>query len=205
MTDRPDPSRDFKAASDRFQQAMADAAEKTTAAEAEATLSAAVEDYNRAVDAYNAHAEQYNREHGLTEDDDAETLRYLVRNGDTATLEAKTGETTGGEQVQDDFRAVAGERDDFRAQLRTELAISAELRRRNDELATERCHAEADRDALAARVAELEAEREADTCAVGSLLEANDEDVPRAREYLRKRFSGRIDALIERDANEGAP
>lgn len=86
--DRPDPRRDFKAASDRFQQAMAAAAEKTTAAEAEATLNAAIEDYNRAVDAYNADAEQYNRAHGLAEDDDAaETLRYLVRNGNYATLE----------------------------------------------------------------------------------------------------------------------
>lgn len=90
MADRPDPARDFKAASDRFQQAIAAAAEKTTEAEAEATLNDAIEDYNRAVDTYNAHAEQYNREHGLTKDDDeAETLRYLVRNGDTATLEAK--------------------------------------------------------------------------------------------------------------------
>lgn len=89
MTDRPGAARDFKAASDRFQQAMAAAAEKTTEAEAEAALSAAIEDYNRAVDDYNAHAEQYNREHSLTEDDEAETLRYLVRNGDTATVEAK--------------------------------------------------------------------------------------------------------------------
>jgi len=72
--------------------------------------------------------------------------------------EQQPAETTGGEQVQDDFRAVVGERDDFRAQLRTELAISAELRRRNDELATERCHAEAERDVLSARVAELEGE-----------------------------------------------
>lgn len=90
MTDRPNPDRDFKAASDRFQQAMAAVAEKTTAAEAEAAMDAAIEDYNRAVDAYNAHVEQYNRAHGLTEDDDvAETLRYLVRDGDTAALVAK--------------------------------------------------------------------------------------------------------------------
>lgn len=89
MTGRPDPIRDFKAASDRFHQAIAAAREKTTAAAVEATLNAAIEDYNRAVDAYNADAEQYNRAHGLTEDDEAETLRYLVRNGDTATLEAK--------------------------------------------------------------------------------------------------------------------
>lgn len=87
MTDRPDPARDFKAASDRFQQAIAAAVEKPTAAEAEATLNDAIEDYNRAVDTYNAYAEEYNRAHGLTEDDDAaETLRHLVRNGDTATL-----------------------------------------------------------------------------------------------------------------------
>ena len=72
--------------------------------------------------------------------------------------EQQPAEATGGEQAQDDFRAIVGERDDFRAQLRTELAISAELRRRNDELATERCHAEAERDVLSARVAELEGE-----------------------------------------------
>jgi hypothetical protein len=90
MSGRPDPERDFQAASDRFQQAVAAVAGKTAAAEAEAALDAAIEDYNRAVDAYNAHVEQYNRERGLTEDDDpAETLRYLVRGGDTATLEAK--------------------------------------------------------------------------------------------------------------------
>lgn len=89
MTDRPDPDRDFKAASDRFHQAIAAAREKTTAAGVEATLNAAIEDYNRAVDTYNGHVEQYNRERGLTGDDEAATLRYLVRNGDTATLEAK--------------------------------------------------------------------------------------------------------------------
>lgn len=71
-----------------------------------------------------------------------------------------------------------------------------------------------ERDALAARVAELEAhpaqlvraDREADEAdvrAVGSLLEADDEDVPRAREYLRARFADRIAALGD-DADGGA-
>lgn len=89
MPDRPDPTRDFKAASDRFHNALTAATFLPTEAEHVAALDAAIEDYNRAVDAYNADVEQYNRDHGLPEDDAAETLRYLVRNGDTATLEAE--------------------------------------------------------------------------------------------------------------------
>lgn len=91
--DRPNPERDFKAASDRFQAAITAATMLPTEAEHLAALDAAIEDYNRAVDAYNAYAEEYNRAHGLTEDDDdAETLRHLVRNGDTATLEPPPAE-----------------------------------------------------------------------------------------------------------------
>lgn len=116
-------------------------------------------------------------------------------------------EATGGERVQDDLRAVVGERDDFRAQLRTELAISAELRRRNDELAMERCHAEAERDALAAQVAELEGEREADTRAValwsGHMTACRIAEAANAGRALEDRFADRI-AVLEASANGGA-
>lgn len=175
MSDRPDPSRDFKAASDRFQQAMADAAEKTTAAEAEATLSAAIEDYNRAVDAYNAHAEQYNREHGLTEDDDAETLRYLVRNGNTATLEAKPAALTAGPDpaAVEAATRTPGHRcgvTSVHGGIRHHCILNTAAHKAHEcgdcghmwaDDGRDFETALAERDALAARVAELEAEREA--------------------------------------------
>jgi hypothetical protein len=88
MSDRPDPNRDFKAASDRFHNALTAATFLPTEAEHVAALDAAIEDYNRAVDAYNADVERYNHTHSAAKGD-AETLRYLVRNGDTATLEAE--------------------------------------------------------------------------------------------------------------------
>jgi hypothetical protein len=87
MTDRPDPARDFRAASNRFHKALDAAAQLLTEAEHLAAIDAAVDDYNRAVDAYNARVEQYNRAHGLTEGDAAEMLGHLVRGGDSATLE----------------------------------------------------------------------------------------------------------------------
>lgn len=108
------------------------------------------------------------------------------------------------------LRAVLAERDDFRAQLRTELAISAKLRQRNVELATERCQAEAERTALAARVAELEGERKADTrlVAVGVIEDlwngdARPNSVIETHEQLHARFADRI-AALDADTDGGA-
>lgn len=85
MTDRPSPERDFRAASDRFDKALDAAAQLPTEADHMAAIDAAIGDYNRAVDAYNAHVEEYSRTHGQA-GAAAEMLGYLVRDGERAAL-----------------------------------------------------------------------------------------------------------------------